>query len=318
MVLKRTKFFWKRLRLLAEIAGHGTDRAYRLRRVVCLSLKKPAAVSGIPLLEAVRPAARLELIQPIRARGKALIRKVRKQFEILRPRNEVLRGQIDGNEFDLDAVMRMRADLAAGGNGTERIHLASRPQGHDLAVTILVDVSLSTDAWFDDHRVPDVENQALLVLTNGLSACGTNHSILTFTSRRRSWIRIETVKAFGEALGSDVERRIASLTPGYCTRIGAAIRHASAKLAEQANRTKLLLVITDGKPNDIDHYEGRFALEDSHKAVAEARRAGQTVFAVTVDKDARSYLPMMSGRNGFAIVGDIARLPQALPQSTAA
>lgn len=243
----------------------------------------------------------------------ALVRKVRKQFEILRPRNEVLRSQLDGNELDLDAVVRMRADLAAGGDGSDRIHLASRPQGHDLAVTILVDVSLSTDAWFDDHRVLDVEKQALWVLANGLAACGTSHSILTFTSRRRSWVRIETVKAFEEKMSQAVERRIAALKPGYYTRIGAAIRHASAKLAEQPNKTKLLLVLTDGKPNDIDHYEGRFALEDSRKAVAEARRAGQAVFAVTVDKDARSYLPMMFGRSGFAIVGDIARLPKALP-----
>lgn len=244
---------------------------------------------------------------------KALVRKVRRQFEILRPRNEVLKSQLDGSELDLDAVVRMRTDLAAGGEGTDRIHLLSRPQGHDLAVTILADVSLSTDAWFDDKRVLDVEKDALTVLAHGLAACGTNHSILTFTSRRRSWVRIETVKAFGEAFSPDVQRRIDGLKPGYYTRIGAAIRHASAELAKQPNRRRLLLILTDGKPNDIDHYEGRFALEDSRKAVFEARRQGTSVFAVTVDKDARSYLPSMFGRNGFAIVGDIGKLPQALP-----
>lgn len=242
-----------------------------------------------------------------------LARKVRKQFEILRPRQEVLKAQLDGAELDLDAVVRMRTDLAAGGEGTERIHLLSRPQGHDLAVTILVDVSLSTDAWFDNHRVLDVEKQALCVLANGLDACGTNHSILTFTSRRREWVRVETVKDFGDGLSREVEARIASLRPGYYTRMGAAIRHASAKLSKQPSRSKLLLVLTDGKPNDIDHYEGRFALEDTRKSVVEARRAGQAVFAVTVDKDARSYLPSMFGRTGFAVVGDIARLPRALP-----
>ena len=95
--------------------------------------------------------------------------------------------------------------------------------------------------------------------------------------------------------------------------MGASIRHASAKLSKQPSRSKLLLVLTDGKPNDIDHYEGRFALEDTRKSVVEATRAGQAVFAVTVDKDARSYLPSMFGRTGFAIVGDIARLPRVLP-----
>jgi nitric oxide reductase NorD protein len=244
---------------------------------------------------------------------KVLIRKVRRQFEILRPRHEILRAQIDGAELDLDAVVRMRADLAAGGEGSDRIHLQNRPQGHDLAVTILVDVSLSTDAWFDNRRVLDVEKEALSVLAHGLSACGTNHSILTFTSRRRSWVRMETVKAFGEAMSDHVERRIASLKPGYYTRMGAAIRHAAAELSRQPNRKKLLLVLTDGKPNDVDHYEGRFALEDCRKAVLEARRNDTIVFAVTVDRDARSYLPTMFGRNGFSIVSDIGRLPRVLP-----
>lgn len=244
---------------------------------------------------------------------RAHIRKVRRQFEMLRPRNEALKAQLDGAELDLDALVRRQTDLAAGGEGSDRIHLLSRPQGQDLAVTILVDVSLSTDAWHDDHRVLDVEKEALVVLAHGLSACGVNHSVLTFTSRRRAWVRIETVKDFGEPMSERVERRITGLKPGYYTRMGAAIRHAAAELSKQANRRKLLLVLTDGKPNDIDHYEGRFALEDSRKAVAEARRNGAAVFAVTVDKEAQSYLPVMFGRHGFTVVGDIGKLPRALP-----
>ena len=241
------------------------------------------------------------------------MKKVRRQFEILRPRHELLKAQLDGSELDMDAVVRSRTDLIAGGQGSDRIHLMSRPQTTDLAVTILVDVSLSTDAWIDNRRVLDVEKEALLVLAQGLSACGTDHSILTFTSRRRSWVRVETVKAFDEAMGQAVENRIGALKPGYYTRLGAAMRHATAELQKRPNRTKLLLVLTDGKPNDIDHYEGRFALEDSRRAVQEARRNGTKVFAVTVDRDAQSYLPIMFGRNGYALVGDISKLPAALP-----
>jgi nitric oxide reductase NorD protein len=244
---------------------------------------------------------------------RSLVRKVRRQFEALRPGREILRSQLDGNDLDLDAVVRMRADLAAGGEGSDRIHLLSSPQANDLAVTILVDVSLSTDAWLDNRRVLDVEKEALLVLAHGLSACGTNHSILTFTSRRRSWVRIETVKNFGEPMSELVESRIAGLKPGYYTRLGAAIRHSTQALAKQPNRKRLLLILTDGKPNDVDHYEGRFALEDSRHAVTDARKAGVNVFAVTVDKDARSYLPGMFGRNGFALVGNVSKLPSALP-----
>lgn len=244
---------------------------------------------------------------------KSLIRRVRRQFEVLRPKHEMLRAQLDGADLDLDAVVRSRSDLRAGGEGSDRIHLMSRPQAHDLAVTLLVDVSLSTDAWFDDLRVLDVEKEALLVLANGLAACGDNHSILTFTSRRRSWVRVETVKDFGEKMGPMVENRIAALKPGYYTRIGAAIRHATAKLVEQPNRRQLLLVLTDGKPNDVDHYEGRFALEDSRRAVIEARRKGVRVFGVTVDRDAKSYVPAIFGQHGYAVVSNIARLPAALP-----
>ncbi|ATN36090.1 protein norD [Rhizobium sp. ACO-34A] len=244
---------------------------------------------------------------------KGLMRRVRRQFEVLRPKHEMLRAQLDGVDLDLDAVVRSRSDLAAGGEGSDRIHLMSRPQAHDLAVTLLVDVSLSTDAWFDDRRVLDVEKEALLVLANGLAACGDNHSILTFTSRRRSWVRVETVKDFGEKMGPAIERRIGALKPGYYTRIGAAIRHASAGLAKQPNRRQLLLVLTDGKPNDVDHYEGRFALEDSRRAVMEARRKGIRVFGVTVDRDAKSYVPAIFGQHGYAIVSNIAKLPAALP-----
>ncbi len=152
-----------------------------------------------------------------------------------------------------------------------------------------------------------------MVLAHGMAACGDSHSILTFTSRRRSWVRIETVKDFDEPMSQTVARRISALKPGYYTRIGAGIRHATAKLAERPNRQRLLLVLTDGKPNDIDHYEGRFGVEDTRRAVMEARRAGVTVFGVTVDREAQSYFPYLFGRGGYAIVGQVAKLPSALP-----
>lgn len=241
------------------------------------------------------------------------VRHVRRRFEALRPQHDVMRGQADGFDLDLDALVRARCDLRAGGGTLDRVHLAMRPQRHDLAATLLVDVSLSTDAWVDGQRVLDVEKEALLVLAHGLSACGDHHSILTFTSRKRAWVRVETVKAFGEPMGAAVERRIGALRPGYYTRIGAAVRHAVAELAGQPQRKKLLLVLTDGKPNDVDHYEGRFAVEDTRKAVREARRQGVAVFGVTVDAAAQSYFPALFGRGGYAIVGNIRRLPAALP-----
>jgi nitric oxide reductase NorD protein len=245
---------------------------------------------------------------------KTLIRRVRRQFEVMRPRREMLRAQVDGADLDLDAVVRSRTELAASGECSDRIHLASRSQAHDLAVTLLVDVSLSTDAWFNDRRVLDVEKEALLVLAEGLAACGDSHSILSFTSRRRDWVRVETIKGFDEPMSPLVRQRIAALKPGYYTRMGAALRHATAKLIERPNRKHLLLVLTDGKPNDVDHYEGRFAIEDTRRAVIEARRRGIHVFGVTVDQDAKTYVPAIFGHHGYAVVPDIRRLPAALPQ----
>lgn len=245
--------------------------------------------------------------------ARSLVRKVRRQFEILRPGREMMRAQLDGNDLDLDAVVRSRCDFAAGGQGSERVHLMSRPQANDLAVTILVDVSLSTDAWVDNRRVLDVEKEALLVLANGIAACGDRCSILTFTSRRRAWVRVETVKDFDEPFSKTVEHRIAALKPGFYTRMGAAMRHATAKLSEQHNRKKLLLLLTDGKPNDVDHYEGRFALEDTRRAVSEARTTGINVFAVTVDREANAYLPALFGHGGYSLIAKLSKLPAALP-----
>ncbi|MCW8969807.1 MAG: VWA domain-containing protein [Rhodospirillales bacterium] len=248
------------------------------------------------------------------AEQKRRIRKVRRQFEALRPRRQILTGQPDGPELDMDSLVRSRCDLAAGGHVSSRVYLDARNNERDLAVALLVDVSLSTDAWIEGRRVLDVEKEALTALAHGLEACGDDHAIFTFTSRRRKFVRMETVKGFDEPSNATVDRRISALKPGFYTRMGAAVRHAAAMLAERPNRHKLLLVLTDGKPNDVDHYEGRYGLEDTRIAIQEARRSGAVVFGVTVDTKARAYFPHLFGRGAYHIVGHIDRLPAALPK----
>ena len=201
-----------------------------------------------------------------------------------------------------------------GGACDDRVHLTMRDRSRDLAVVLLVDISLSSDAWIEGRRVLDVEKEALTALAWGLDACGDAFSILTFTSRRHEDVRISTVKDFDETLGEPVRRRIAALHPGHYTRMGAAIRHASARLAGRHERRRLLLLLSDGKPNDIDHYEGRYGIEDSRKAVGEARVDGTAVFAVTVDRRAENWVPFIFGRGGAAVVGHLGRLPEALPR----
>lgn len=241
------------------------------------------------------------------------IRRVRREFEALRPRREILRGQLDGSELDMDAVIRSRCDLAATGEASDRLYQASRTQARDLAVSILVDVSLSTEAWLEDRRVLDVAKEALLVLGHGLAGCGDDYAIHSFTSHRRHRVWVNTLKGFDEPMGDRVSRRIAALKPGHYTRMGPAIRHLSSELAKRPNRHRLLLLLTDGKPNDTDYYEGRYGIEDTRKAVLEARREEVRVFGVTIDREAGRYIPHLFGRGGYAIVQRPEHLSLALP-----
>ncbi|MCB1687690.1 MAG: VWA domain-containing protein [Halioglobus sp.] len=241
------------------------------------------------------------------------IRRVRQQFEALRPRREWLRGQVDGNELDMDAVVRAHCDLAAVGDSSAGLYMTTRAQARDLAVSILIDVSLSTDAWVDDRRVIDIEKEALLVLAHGLATCGDDYSVQSFTSHRRHRVWVNTLKSFDESMGEVTERRIAALKPGHYTRMGAAIRHAAVGLAERPNRHRLLLVLTDGKPNDSDYYEGRYGIEDTRRAILDARRQELKVFGVTIDRDAQDYIGQLFGRGGYAMVHKPEHLSQALP-----
>ncbi|SDI97170.1 nitric oxide reductase activation protein NorD [Billgrantia gudaonensis] len=241
------------------------------------------------------------------------IRRVRREFEALRPRREILRGQLDGSDLDMDAVIRSRCDLAATGEASDRIYLSAREQARDLAVSILIDVSLSTEAWLEDRRVLDVEKEALLVLGHGLAGCGDDYAIHCFTSHRRHKVWVNTLKGFEERMSERVARRIAALRPGHYTRMGPAIRHVTQELAKRPNRHRLLLVLTDGKPNDTDYYEGRYGIEDTRKAVLEARQQEVKVFGVTVDSEGHRYVPHLFGRGSYAILNRPEHLSLALP-----
>lgn len=242
------------------------------------------------------------------------IRQVRRQFEALQTRRETFRRQPDGSEIDIEEAVRSRAEFAAMGTCSDRLYCDSRVASRDLAVSVLVDVSLSTDSWLTNRRVIDVEKEALETFASGLQACGDDFAINTFTSRKRNFVRVERVKTFDEPLTLQVRRRIAALKPGYYTRIGAAVRLAAEELAARPNQQKLLLVLTDGKPNDVDHYEGRYGVEDARKAIQEAKRMGLIVFGVTVDHKAQDYFPYIFGRGAYQIVSRADKLAASLPR----
>lgn len=238
---------------------------------------------------------------------------VRRRFEALRPRPVMLPRQSDGEELDLDEAVRSAADFAACGGGSDRLWRARRPVGRDLAVAILLDVSRSTESAVGGRSVIEIEREALTAFAWGLHAVGDVFAIHAFSSLRRHRVSVLKVKSFDEAMGGAVERRIAGLTPGFYTRLGTAIRHVATDLSRRRASRRLLLVITDGKPNDLDHYEGRHGIEDSRMAVREARRAGNAVFALAIDGRASAHLPRLFGRGGFACVSQADRLTAALP-----
>lgn len=242
-----------------------------------------------------------------------LAARVRRQFEALHPRRVTLPRQMDGADLDLDAVVASLARLKATGQGSDRIHLASRATERDLAVALLVDCSRSTEAVTGLRSVIDTARDSVAALAAGLDSVGDRMAIWGFNSLRRDRVFLHRCKGFSERFSPLVTARIGSLRPGHYTRLGAAIRHASAQLALEPAQRRLLLVLTDGKPNDLDHYEGVHGIEDSRMAVREAKGLGQSVHGVVIDADGQDWFARIFGRGGFTLLPDPARLPVALP-----
>lgn len=242
-----------------------------------------------------------------------LVARVKRQFAPLHPRRVALQRQIDGDDLDLEAVVSSRTDIATGHEGSDRVWQASRPMARDLSVAILMDCSRSTEAAIGDSSVIDVARESLSALAAGIDTAGDRLGIWGFSSLRRDRVFLHRGKTFAEPMSPDVTARIGGFRPGHYTRLGAAIRHVSAQLALETSERRLLLVLTDGKPNDLDHYEGQHGIEDSRMAVREARALGQAVHGVIVDADGQDWFARIFSRSGFTLLSNPERLPKALP-----
>jgi len=254
-----------------------------------------------------------QIWQPDREARKR-IRAVKRQFEALRPKRERLLAQADGEEIDMDALIRAQCNLAATGEGSYKIFRTTRQAARDLSVSVLIDTSRSSESWVEGRQVIEIARETLMALALGLAACGDDNAIYSFSSLRRDRVTVSTIKSFDEPLGPRVFSRIGALKPGFYTRFGAALRHVTSELLDTNSSARLLLVLTDGKPNDLDHYEGRYGVEDTAMAVREARRAGIAVFGITIDKKAQSYFPHIFGQNAYAITNHPNDLINALPK----
>jgi nitric oxide reductase NorD protein len=238
---------------------------------------------------------------------------VRRQFAALNQRRVILPRQLDGPELDLDAVIAARVALVATGEASDRIYLDARQSQRDLSVAILLDTSRSTEAAVGDSSVIDVARDALCALAGGIDALGDRFGIWGFSSLRRDRVFLTRAKGFDTPYSAEVTNDICALRPGHYTRLGAAIRHVSAQLAKETSTRKLLIVLTDGKPNDLDHYEGQHGIEDSHMAIREARHAGQMPYGIIVDEDGQDWFARIFGRGGFTLLPQPSRLTRALP-----
>lgn len=240
---------------------------------------------------------------------------IQAQFEQLRSVRYWLKAQPQGEELDLNAWLDFHIESKTAATAEKGLFKSYRGNNRDLSCLLLADLSMSTDSHLDnDNRVIDVVQESLLLFGEALQSVGDRFAMYGFSSVKRSHIRFTMLKNFNENYSDQVRGRIQAITPGFYTRMGAAIRQATKVISEQKTTDKLLLILTDGKPNDIDHYEGRFGIEDTHQAINEAKRLGIKPFCISIDVDAQEYLPYLFGNDGFTQILRPAQLPLRLPQ----
>lgn len=269
---------------------------------------------GTTVRTTTKPEGTAHTADEILAEQASIVRTLRQRFERMRAQRVQRTRQRDGDELDLAACVRALVDIRTGHTSDDRLYIDVRSARRAIAITMLVDVSGSTGQLIsDERRVIDVERVALLLASEALDALGDRYSILTFSSYGAADVRMTHIKDFGEPNGERVRQRIAAIEPQGKTRLGAAIRHACAQLARQPVSHRLLLIISDGKPNDTDRYFEHYAAEDTRQAILEARATGVYPFCLTVDREEGSeYLAHIFGPAGHTILRQPDQLPFAL------
>jgi hypothetical protein len=263
-------------------------------------------------------------VELARSRYRGQISSIRHQFQLMKPENlQKINREIDGEDYDLNALVDYVVDKRADGQQSERIYTKRLRRERDVAVSILLDQSSSTARTITRNplqpythpgrRIIEIEKEGLVLMSEALEAVGDLYSINGFTSEGRRNVKFYVVKDFDEKYSEDIERRIGGITFQNNTRLGAAIRHAAAKLLRQDSRTKLLIILTDGRPYDHDYGDARYAREDVREALTEAKQSGITPFCITVDRDSEFELKDLYGDVGYTIIDDVLSLPERMP-----
>jgi nitric oxide reductase NorD protein len=265
-----------------------------------------------------------EFVERTRERHRGVISSIRHQFQLMKP-EELLRvtNELDGEEFDLNAVIDYVIDRKADGQQSERLYTKRLRRQRDVAVSFLLDQSSSTARTIGRHplqpytrpgrRIIEIEKEGLVLMSEALEAVGDAYSINGFTSEGRRNVKFYVVKDFAEKYSDEVKQRIGGINFQNNTRLGAAIRHATAKLAKQTARTRLLIVLSDGRPYDHDYGDARYAREDTREALRQAKNQGITPFCITIDRESEAELKDLYGDIGYTIIDDVLTLPERMP-----
>lgn len=238
------------------------------------------------------------------AKHRNLLKQLHRTFEALREEDRRIHKQPYGEDIDLDAVINSYADIINGEELDQNLFIKQRKVDRNIAVMFMVDMSGSTSGWIND-----MEREALILLCESLEKLGDRYAIYGFSGVTHEQCDLYRIKEFDENYTSTVKERIANIKPKDYTRMGVAIRHLSKLLAKVEAKTKVLITLSDGRPDDRDGYRGVYGIEDTRRALIEAKYLGIHPFCITIDEEAMDYLQHMYGPVNFAIVNQIDKLP---------
>ncbi len=270
----------------------------------------------VSLYESLHPPGDALQIDALLAKHQVLAKQLKRLLDLLKPQQYVrVRYQEEGSELDLDVAIRSLIDYKGGANPDPRINMSHRHAGRDFAVMLLIDLSESVDQIPAgcQQSILRLSQEAVSLLGWAIDQLGDSFAIAGFSSNTRHEVRYQHIKGYAERWSDEVKGRLAAMQAGWSTRMGAAIRHASHYLGARQADKKLLLILTDGEPSDIDVHDDRLLIEDCRKAVQEADQAGIYTYCINLDPQADSYVRDIFG-NQFTIIDRVERLPEQLPR----
>jgi nitric oxide reductase NorD protein len=233
-----------------------------------------------------------------------LIKHLRKTFEAMRDEDRLLKRQVYGDGVDIDALVEALADAHDGSEMSDRLFTRMHRVERNIAVVFMVDMSGSTKGWINE-----AERESLILLAETLETLGDRYAIYGFSGMARKRCEIYRIKEFDDPYNEEIKARISGIEPKDYTRMGFAIRHLSHILNEVEARTRILITLSDGKPDDYDSYRGDYGIEDTRRALLEARRDGIHPYCITIDREARDYLPHLYGPAAYTVIDEVRQLP---------